>query len=220
MPHESPFQLIPTAIPREGTFQLIPTVKKDKGERGTRRFKEGAHLLPEEIKGQSIDDAFNNLSSAQGSDQPPQGEPVPQTDPFAFLNNSTTQALLGTASAAMVGPGFLSEALAAAPSAPQLIGKALEKLSIGNTLADAFGAGKRVFQELQKSQGSPPQQAQPQQSSDGQSTDEEKIIAIVNGLNSEEVSKAMFMIQQKGGASPELVEALRNRMQFLREQEQ
>ena len=69
-----------------------------------------------------------------------------QNDSFAFLENSTAQALLGTASAtsaASLGPGFLSAALAVAPSAPQLIGESLRKLSIGNTLADAFGAGQR-----------------------------------------------------------------------------
>lgn len=70
-----------------------------------------------------------------------------QSNPFSFLENSTTRALLGTAAVATVGPGFLSEALALAPSAPQLVGESLRKLSIGNTLADAFGAGGRESQD-------------------------------------------------------------------------
>ncbi len=71
-----------------------------------------------------------------------------QSNPFGFLENTTVRALLGTASVATVGPGFLSEALAIAPSAPQLISKTLEKLSIGNTLANALTGGKQESEDV------------------------------------------------------------------------
>ena len=89
---------------------------------------------------------------------------MPQHSPFSFLENSTARALLGTASAATVGPGFLSEALALAPAAPQLISESLRKLSIGNTLADAFGTAQQFLQDSSQQQ-QPAQQQAPQQAS-------------------------------------------------------
>ena len=138
-----------------------------------------------------------------------------QNNPFAFLENSTTQALLGsTAVASAVGPGFLSAAAALAPSAPQLMGETLRRLSIGNSLADAFGAGQR------QSQDSPQRQPVAQPTQDVQTRQPSvaggDIDAAIRDLRSPQaVSDAIDRLRNSGRLTPELSKKLLDHQAFL-----
>lgn len=147
--------------------------------------------------------------------------PQHPNDPFAFLENSTTRALLGIASTATVGPGFLSEALALAPSAPQLMGEALRRLSIGNSLADAFGAGRRESQDSPPQQSAPPQSApqsapQPAQNARPEQTSGGGIDAVIANLDAQGVSDAIDRLRSAGKLTPELSAKLLAQLEVVR----
>ncbi len=144
-----------------------------------------------------------------------------QSDSFGFLENSTAQALLGTASAATVGPGFLSEILGAASSAPQLFGESLRKLSIGNTLTDSFNDVQKQFQIQEQlrqrpdvSQQSAPQLVEDQRSQQPSGSDIDASIATLD--TPAKVSAAIDRLREGGELTPALSEKLLAQLEVVR----